>query len=42
VPSEASVYNFVRIFKGERMKGDNDTNVIRERNGSKEFTELYC
>ena len=42
VPSAALGYNFIQIFKGERMKGDNDTHVIKEREGSKEFTDLFC
>ena len=42
VASAASGCNFIRIFKAERMKGDNDTHVIKERKGSKEFTDLFC
>jgi len=39
--SAVSGYNFVQIFKGVRMKGDNDTHVIKERKGSKKFTDLF-
>jgi hypothetical protein len=42
VLSAASRYNFIQNFKGEKMKGDNDTQVIKERKESKEFTDLFC
>jgi hypothetical protein len=41
VPSTASGYNLIQNFKGERMKGVNDTHVIKERKGTKEFTDLF-
>jgi hypothetical protein len=41
VPSEASGYNSIQIFKGIRMKGDDDIHVIKERKGSKKFTDLF-
>jgi hypothetical protein len=42
MPSAASGYNLIQNFKGERMKGVNDTHVIKERKGTKEFTDLFC
>ena len=29
-------------FKGERIKGSNDTHVIKDGKGRKEFSDLFC
>jgi hypothetical protein len=43
VPSAASGYNFIQNFKEERMKGVNDTHVIKERKvfSASEFVKKY-
>jgi hypothetical protein len=42
VPPASSGYNIIQIFKGERKKEDNYSNVIKESKGSNEFTDLFC